>query len=95
MGKKENLYKRAKGRCEFSAECKVTSIEALTIDHIMPKAMARILGWADDQINSPDNLQLLCQRHHNFKDRDTSAIVRQMRSRASQRMLVATGGTLK
>jgi 5-methylcytosine-specific restriction endonuclease McrA len=78
IARKTILYERAGGRCEFSQGCNVVDTKALTIDHRMSRRMASLLGWSDERTNSVDNLQLLCERHHNLKDTDTPARIRQL-----------------
>jgi hypothetical protein len=39
----------------------------LEVDHIFPKGRAKRLGWTDEQINHPSNLQTLCRNCHSYK----------------------------
>lgn len=41
----------------------------LQVDHIVPVAEARLMGWTDDMIDHVDNGQLLCPDCHNAKSR--------------------------
>lgn len=37
------------------------------VDHIVNKAVARRLGWTDEQIDAPANLQCICRAAHRAK----------------------------
>lgn len=50
--------------------CRVTDPKLLTVDHIVPASIALRSGWNKKEINGRENLQLLCQKHHNEKDKD-------------------------
>lgn len=39
----------------------------LEVDHIFPKSRAARLGWTEEQINHPSNLQTLCRNCHAYK----------------------------
>lgn len=49
-------------RCRHNAE---------SVDHFTPQALGRRWGWTEEEINAPENLQYLCDRHHKAKDKDT------------------------
>lgn len=42
-----------------------------TKDHFTPRAVAKLLGWAAQQLGSPENLQHLSPACHAIKDRTT------------------------
>ena len=39
----------------------------VTVDHIISKSQARAMGWTEEQINHPSNLQTLCKNCHGIK----------------------------
>lgn len=39
----------------------------MTVDHIISRSKARAMGWTDEQINHPTNLQTLCKNCHGIK----------------------------
>lgn len=65
---KEALYRRAGGKCQHPGGCTEREFYKLTIDHFTPVCLGRMLGWKQEQIDSFDNLQLLCKYHHTLKD---------------------------
>ncbi len=69
-------------RCRSAAE---------SVDHITPQAIGRLLGWTEPEINSPDNLQRLCNRHHHAKDKDTQLRVAVLRAQLRGELVVGLG----
>jgi len=54
---------RDTGMCQVcKAEGRVTA--GREVDHIVSKAKAGQMGWRDDQIDDPKNLQTICHPHH-------------------------------
>ncbi len=60
------LYQGKPG-CNYPG-CTESWLDRLTLDHIYPQAKARLEGWAEEDIHSMANLQLLCEEHHRLKD---------------------------
>jgi 5-methylcytosine-specific restriction enzyme A len=57
------VMERDKGLCQPSLrEGKV--VRATEVDHIVSKAKARQMGWSDEQINDPRNLQAISHEKH-------------------------------
>lgn len=41
-------------------------------DHFTPKCIGKLLGWSEDQLDSPENIQYLSLPCHKEKDKDTA-----------------------
>ena len=47
------------------------SKEQRTRDHLTPRCIGKALGWTPDEINHPDNIQMLKWGKHREKDQTT------------------------
>ena len=57
------VIERDLGMCQVCrAEGRVTA--GSEVDHIVSKAKAGQMGWREDQIDDPKNLQTICHPHH-------------------------------
>ena len=59
---------RRSSRAGFCVKCG-TWRDQLQRDHIVPKHIARRLGWLKEQTDAPGNIQLLCANCHEDKTR--------------------------
>lgn len=60
------VIERDMGMCQVcKAEGRVTA--GREVDHIVSKAKAGQMGWRDDQIDDPKNLQTICTTCHKIK----------------------------
>lgn len=50
-------------------DCQERALRFLTVDHVMPIAVAYRLNWPWEKTAAIENLQLLCSKHHVIKDR--------------------------
>lgn len=55
----------------------------MTVDHITPKALGRLMGWSKDEIESLDNKQPMCSPCNSKKD-DSLVTAEEMRKRQTQ-----------
>lgn len=79
--KKELLYIKQKGQCNV-VDCNIINIDELTIDHIVRQSYARSeLRWSKYRINHINNLQLLCKKHHDFKDALTPVALKKLQKK--------------
>ena len=51
----------------------------MSVDHIMPRSLAKLFGWSPQEVNDLDNKQLLCDPHHKEKDRNVPKQVEELR----------------
>jgi len=84
---KDFVLKRDK-HCQHPKEMGgCTETKRLTVDHHTPKCIAKELGWTQEQLNDPMNLQALCEKHHNEKDATTSHRLVQVRKQLKGMMV--------
>ena len=55
------------GRLGFVCTTTITMDAMLDVDHIFPKAKAKLLGWSEEKIEHADNYQTLCRCCHVHK----------------------------
>lgn len=75
----ERKRKRILERDGYLCQCKYCKAEdkvtpANEVDHAIPKAKARKLGWTDDQIDADDNLRAInhdCHKRKTLEDEGT------------------------
>lgn len=58
-----------------------------TKDHFTPKCIAKLLGWKNNRINAPENIQYLSRACHEQKDRSTPRRLKQVREQINGRMI--------
>jgi HNH endonuclease len=82
---------------EKSGNCNKCGVyrEVLQRDHIVPRHIARRLGWTTEQVNAPENIQRLCANCH--QDKTLKEIVEANRGRVvtaetRQKLAVASTG---
>lgn len=64
--KRKKILSRDKGLCVPCREKGRINV-AKHVDHKVNKALARLLGWSDEQIEADDNLQSICVACHREK----------------------------
>lgn len=63
---RSQVIERAKGLCEGCARQGRTT-PGKEVDHKVPKAKAKVLGWSQAKTDHPNNLQYLCTPCHKRK----------------------------
>lgn len=71
---KYDLY-YLRGRCCEWPGCTETEYKKLTVDHVVPVSVAYRLGWSVRRCRSYGNLQILCHKHHRYKDRNVHELI--------------------
>ena len=70
---KTEIYFKNGQKCAFP-NCSETRMELLTKDHIVPISVAYYLNWTFFEVRDVSNMQLLCQKHHNEKDKQVNEL---------------------
>lgn len=68
----ERSESRKYGPCEAPQHVDNCDNVGRTVDHFTPQCIGKLYGWSEQQINAPENLQMLSIPCHVEKDRDTS-----------------------
>ena len=66
-------------QCEYCKGGKIRLRVANEVDHIVSKAKARKLGWTEEQIESPTNLQAINKDCHKRKTQEEQGKTRRPR----------------
>lgn len=66
-------------RCEAAVHARSCVGYANSIDHLTPRAVAKLLGWRKKELNNPDNLVPMFRPCHVMKDKDTAKVKIQVR----------------
>ncbi len=63
---REWVMQRDRGLCQPCLKLGAVSA-AQEVDHIVPKAQAKRLGWTREQVDARENLQAICKACHAVK----------------------------
>jgi len=63
---RKRIIARDMGLCQICLRQGRTT-KGKEVDHITPKAQAKLLGWTQEQIDADEQLQLLCKPCHRRK----------------------------
>lgn len=69
------ILERDKHLCQC-ARCKASGRTTLAtqVDHVVSKAKAQALGWTEEQIDDPSNLQAINDKCHEIKTKEEQGI---------------------